>query len=122
MAKLDYEIFEPLTLSEDAWQDDVAVIVVTGTSYGGAWVMNAKSAYLPPGQAQSIGEIETDEAPSRPDLALNAASNWVQQYCHANGFHLHQEMSLNHHYGPDEAPFFSGGSFVIGRRQVKEGS
>ncbi len=122
MTTLNYEIVEPLTIPEDAWQDDVAVIVVTGTSYGGEWVLVAKPTHLPPGQASTIGEIETDRADRQPNLALDAASDWVQRYCYANEFRLHQEMNLNHHYGPDEAPFFSSGSFVIDRRQIEEGN
>lgn len=127
MGTLDFEVIRPLVIPEEAWGHDVdgvAVIVVTGTSYGGMWVLHAMTTHTSEEESSSIGEIETDPAVRRPDLAVDAASEWVERYCHASGYLLHRTCNLNHSYGPDEAPFFASASFVIDRRRpdTEEGS
>lgn len=118
MSNPSFYVFEPLTIPDEAYNaDDIATIVVTGTSYGGTWNMNAISTHLPPDDAKPIGDIEVDDAPRRPDLALAAAHQWVRQSCAEAGLTLGHFSDLNGTYGPDEAPFFSSGQFLIDRRR-----
>lgn len=108
MSAPSFYVFEPLTIPDEAYNaDDIATIVVTGTSYGGTWKMNAIST----------GDIEVDDVPRRPDLALAAAHQWVRESCAEAGLTLGHFSDLNGTYGPDEAQFFSGGQFLIDRRR-----
>ncbi|MFJ4342661.1 hypothetical protein [Streptomyces sp. NPDC088915] len=117
MSSLPYTVVQPLQIPDAAYNGDgIATLVVTGTSYGGIWVLNAISTHVPPDGAESIGEIETEAAPRQPDRALEAAQDWVRTTCDEMGIALGHFKDLNSHYGPDEAPFFTGGQFLIDRR------
>lgn len=116
MDHLPYEVTQPLTLPPEAFdQTGIAVLAITGGSYGGAWVLGAISTHLPPGEAEPVGEIETDEAPRQPERPLTSARDWLTEYCAANGYELAHFESLNDTYSPDEAPFFSSAQAVIRR-------
>ncbi|MFJ1839032.1 hypothetical protein ACIOJ9_34855 [Streptomyces sp. NPDC088175] len=117
MTALPYEVIQALSVPEQAYNaDDIATIVVTGESYGGAWGLSAISTHLPPDEATAIGRIETAEAPRRPDLALETAQEWIRSSCTEAGLVLGHFKDLNGTFGPDEAPFFSSGQFLIDRR------
>lgn len=119
MTSLAYTVAQPLAIPGEAYNaDDIATIVVTGGSYGGSWVLTALSTHLPPGEGQPIGRIETGQAERRPDLALDAAHRWIRESCDETGLVLGHFKDLNDHYGPDEAPFFSSGQFLIDRRRA----
>ena len=117
---LNYQVEEPLELPGEAFNDDdIATIVVTGGSYGGMWVMNAISTHTPADQAAALGAIQTEDAPRRPDLAVEAAEDWIKEECKRLGYKLAHSASQNHTYGLDEAPFFAGILFRIDRRKDK---
>lgn len=105
---LPYRETKPLTIPADAFDGSgVALLVVTGASYGGMWVINALPQHgREPGQGEVIGQIETDEAPQQPDRALTSARAWLEAYCEGTPFSLGHFESRNHEYGPGEAPFF----------------
>ncbi|WP_280422764.1 hypothetical protein [Nocardia carnea] len=117
---LDYTVVQTLEIPDEAYTDDVAVVVVTGGSYGGAWVLNAISPHLPPDKVEPIGSIETAQAPRRPDLALEAAHHWIRESCTQAGLALAHFKELNSAYSPAEAPFFSSGQFLIDRRSTPQ--
>lgn len=108
-AVLDFTVTQPLEIPASAFVDDIATVVVTGGSYGGMWVLNAISTHLPPDTVEPIGGIQTVRADRRPELALAAAHQWIVESC---------TVDLNLTYGPDEAPFFCSGQFIIDRRPV----
>ena len=116
MDHLPYEVTQELALPAEAFdQNGMAVLAITGGSYGGTWVLNAISTHLPPSEAEPAGQIETDEAPRQPERPLTAARHWLTAYCAANGCELAHFEPLNHTYSPDEAPFFSSAQAVIRR-------
>jgi hypothetical protein len=115
---LDYQVTEPLTIPDAAFSaNDIATLVVTGGSYGGMWALNAISTHTSPDQATAIGSIQTDDAPQRPDLAVEAAEAWMREECERLGFKLAHVANQNHVYPPDQAPFFAGIMFLIDRRK-----
>lgn len=113
---LAYEVREPLVIPDDAYNaDGIATICVTGGRYGGHWMLHA----LPAGgeqKSKSVGEIFT-EADPRPDMAVDTAYVWVNDACVRAGVKLALVRNLNDQYGPDEAPYFAGGIFLIDRRE-----
>lgn len=117
-ADLTYTVSEPLEIPGDAYVDDIATLVVNGVSYGERWIMGVISRHQRPDDAEMIGEIEieTGAATRRPDLMLAVARRWIGESCAAAGLTLVHFEDLNHHYGPDEGPFFSSGQFFIDRR------
>lgn len=117
---LPYEVTQALSIPGEAYDGEGnATIVVTGGSYGeGTWVLTAISVHLPPEEAEAIGAIETDEAPRRPDRALEAAHDWVRKHCAETGLSLQEFKDLNSTYDSDAAPFFCSGAFTITHRTV----
>ncbi len=109
---LDYAVTRELDLPDAAYNaDGIATLVLTGASYGGMWMMSA----IVLGDDEPSGSIETAEAPRRPDLALDAAEDWVGRECARLGVALRLCVSKNDQYGPDEAPFFSTGLALVDR-------
>lgn len=116
---LEYQVTEPLDIPPGAYNtDDIATLVVTGGSYGGAWVLAA----LPLGTETRIGEIETAEARRQPDRALKAAEDWIRVECTRLGVHLALFENKNAAYGPGEAPFFATGLAFVDRRSQPGGT
>ena len=112
---LDYETVQDLAIPDTAYNaDGIATLVLTGGSYGGMWVMNA----IVLGEEEPSGSIETAEAPRRPDLALDAAEDWVGRECARLGVALRLCVSKNDQYGPGEAPFFTTGLALVDRGEV----
>src|SRR6266576_958103 len=115
---LEYLVTQPLAIPEAAFTaipgaPDIAKIIVSGGSYGGMWVMNAVPTHVPPDEVVPIGSIQTGEAKGQPEVAYEAASDWLREACAVLGFKLVHAESLNGQYGPAEAPFFSSGLFLI---------
>lgn len=115
---LAYYDVDPLAIPDEAFDaNDMATLVVTGTTYGGEWVMNAISVHTSPEDATAIGSFETDEAPGRPDLAVEAAKAWMTKECERLGLTILTAQDQNHTYSASDAPYFAGISFIIGRRR-----
>jgi hypothetical protein len=111
---LGYRVERPLDLPTEAFSaDGSATVVVTGQTVGGKWLMNA---VIPQAPTVSFGSFWTDIAPGQPDLAVEAAEDWMRKECDRLDLTLAHSASQNHTYGPDEAPFFAGIMFVVDRR------
>lgn len=109
MDHLAYDVDEPLSIPADVFSSKgVAVLLITGASYGGAWVMSAWPIALDGSiGGDPIGTITTAEAPGQPDRALTAVRAWLESYCEGTPFSLVRFESLNRAYGPVGAPFSS---------------
>lgn len=112
---LTYDIDTPLDIPASCFSDQgVAVLLVTGGSYGGQWVLNALAMNLDGSVSdQPCGSIMTGEAPRNPERALTAARAWCEAYCEGTPFSLAVFESLNHTYSPGEAPFFASARVAV---------
>lgn len=112
---LGYTVTMPLSIPADCFSPQgLAVLLVTGGSYGGCWVMNALPIDMNNEPGDPCGTIETADAPRQPDRALSAARAWFEDYCTNTPFMLVRFQSINQRYGPDEAPFFSSAQVAVG--------
>lgn len=111
---LAYEVTQPLSIPADNFSPQgVAVLLITGGSYDGHWVMNALPVYEDGVRDTVIGSIETEAADRDPDRALTAVRAWLEAHCEGTPFSLAVLDSLNHNYGPGEAPFFCSAKAAI---------
>jgi hypothetical protein len=115
MNTLNYTVTTPLNIPAEIFSPKgLAVLLLRGASYGGAWVVNAVGVALDGTVGDMIiGSIETDEAERQPDRALDAMRAWLEDYCAGTPFSLAHFESLNNHYGPGGAPFFSSARVAI---------
>lgn len=114
MSDLAYTVIQPLNIPADCFSSQgLAVLLVTGGSYGGCWVMKALPVGMNNKPGPPCGEIETIEAPRQPEHALSAVRAWFEDYCANTPFVLVHFQSLNERYGPDEAPFFSSAQVAV---------
>jgi hypothetical protein len=113
ITSLGYKVTTRLNIPADAFDNGMAVLLVTGGSYGGAWVMNALPVDADGVRNRPCGSIETDPAERQPGRALTAVRAWLEDYCEGTPFSLLHFESMNHTYGPDEAPFFSSAKAII---------
>lgn len=107
---LDYTVKQALVIPDDAFTDNIVVIIAHGGRYGGRWSVKAfKDAKGP-----VFGEILTarDE---RPGMAVDTALVWLNDYAVSNGLTLAHRENLNHNFPPDQAPYFALGRFVLER-------
>ena len=116
MEPLGYTVEKPLNIPAELFdKQGFALVMITGASYGdGWWLLNALGIGMD-GLAldEPVGSIETDKAPRQPDRALTAARVWLGEYCAGTPFGIPVFEPLNHHYGPDEAPFFTSARVVV---------
>jgi hypothetical protein len=112
---LGYGIDAPLAIPASCFSDKgIAVLLVTGGSYGGQWVLNALPMNMDGTVSdQPCGTITTAEAPRDPERALTAARAWFEAHCEGTPFALIDLKSLNHMYGPNEAPFMASGQAIV---------
>jgi len=109
---LGYRVEQPLDIPDEAFAaDGIATIVVTGYSTGGIWIMSALAPQMP---TAKFGSFRTDTAPGKPDLAVEAAEDWMSKECDRLGLNL--AHSENHTYPTDEAPFFAAIMFLVVRQ------
>lgn len=78
----------------------VATISITGQALGEEWALRAFSKSLPGQSGRQIGEIRTNNAPGRPDLAHEITFEWISSYCRRNDLEVRGYKS--HASGPFE--------------------
>jgi len=114
---LGYTVTKALTIPPEAFDENgIATLVVNGPVAVGEWALAAGSTHEPPGGALTVlGSIVTEPAPGRPDLAAEAAQDWIEKECERLGLSLIHVENLHPHYGPAETAAFAALVFTIAR-------
>lgn len=108
-----------LTLSDDIVKDGIVKLIMTGTTYGGRWIMLVRSLDNAPDAELYYGEMETDPAKNEPDLAVEAAEAWLRQESEKLGFEVVAFYNCNDEQrrsDPASADFFSAATATLVRK------
>ena len=101
--------------------DGLAVLAVQGARYGGDWHVAVTDQA---DQQDSLGRFQTEAGgasrkreltsdPGYPYRAIESAFIWLIEQTRAQDLRVVMFTCLNHHYGPDEAPYFCAAQAVI---------
>lgn len=98
--------------------DGLAVIMISGGRYGGAWAISATATADGP----KLGEFRTSSPrdltgdPRYPDLAIETAFIWLRGETVRLGLRLVGFENLNQHYDAGSRPYFCLAQAVIANR------
>jgi hypothetical protein len=106
-----YSSAVPLRVPPSAFNGDgIAAVILTGTRYGGEWVINA---CIGAGESPTvIGSVETGRTDD-PDVAAETALAWVAEECARLGLTVAHVVNCNDRYGPDERPYFTTSQVLV---------
>lgn len=98
-------------------QDDIATVLINGTTYGGEWVLNAwalvhgKPSELPIGSANLGGR-----GLSAAD-AFSAGADWLTTVLTSSGLQVAAVQDRSTDIPADQRPYFTGGIVIVDRRK-----
>lgn len=96
---------QPIPAPADAFNGaGIAVLVATGTRYGGEWLVNL--LYGPAENPAILGAVWT-EATDDPDVAAATVAAWLAVELPALGLKVAGFVSHNDRYAPAERPYFT---------------
>lgn len=107
-----FEVRTPLSISEAAWQNDIAVFFAHGARQSGdTWVVGAQRQ---PG-TDLLGVITLSGRGQ--DDAANAAVKWIRDHCAANELELVRVENFNDRYPEEQRADFSLTRFTVARSE-----
>ncbi|WP_431770917.1 tyrosine-type recombinase/integrase [Streptomyces cucumeris] len=109
---VSFEVHTPLSIPENAWQDDIAVFFAHGARQSGdAWAVGAQNQ----SDADLLGVI-TLVSRDQDDVA-NAAVKWIRDHCAANNLELVRVENFNDRYPEEQRAHFSLTRVTVSRAE-----